>query len=216
VAGQTWKVRESTVMAGQPQLDGTTSAPMASVSELSYTVAKVFPDGSALVGMTVLANKRGSSLATLEEAPLPPMPGGAHRLEMPDGRSFLVQGRMTSVNVAEQEMMDAAGNADEIALLKESTTTAEYFKTMRNKTALDVVHLPAGAIAAGGKATVDGWAVTRLPDEKVNGTACEVYRAVSGDRTETTWLDAKAGRLMKRTQVSTEPAAVEIVQTRLP
>ena len=214
--GQKWAVTESMVMAGQPQMDGSTSEAMASISELSYTVEKIYPDGSALVVMTTQSCKRGTSLAGAKESPVPAALQGVCRLEAASGKSYMVQRKMTSANPEEQAMMDGNGNADEETLLRSSATTAKFLKTMRNQGPMDVVHVPARAPKIGSGPVVDGWKVTRLPDEPMAGISCEVYRAVQDPMTETVWFDAKAGRVVKRTQVTGDPATVEIIQTRKP
>ena len=215
-AGDTWKMQETTVMAKveMPGMESMNQPASASISQMTYTVEKVFPDKSALVSYATTSCKRGASLTDLKEAPLPNGGKPGYSLRTKDGRIFMVQGKMTSNDPNEQAMMDSSGtNTDEVELLKSSKTTAKYLKVMRNQGPIDVIHIPAKSLKKGAKAKTEGYAVTRLPDEAIEGVACEVYKAVMDPMVETNWLDAKAGRIVKRTVVQGNPAQMEMSQT---
>jgi hypothetical protein len=212
-AGDTWKMQETTVMAAM-EMGGMSQPAAASVSQMTYTVEKVFPDKSALVSFATTSCQRGTTLADLKEAPLPNGGKPGYALWTKDGRKFMVQGKMTVEDPNEQAMMDASGtNTDEVELLKSSKTTAKFLKVMRNQGPIDAVHFPAKTLKKGAKAKMDGYAVTRLPDEAIDGVKCEVYKAVMEPMVETCWLDAKAGRIVKRTVVQGNPAVMETSQT---
>ncbi|HXJ73645.1 MAG TPA: hypothetical protein VNM37_12355, partial [Candidatus Dormibacteraeota bacterium] len=213
--GASWKTEETMVMAsmGQPGADASAAMPPASSAVMAYAVEKVFPDGAALVSQTPVSCKKGASLKDLKDAPLPNGGKPGYSLYTRDGRMFMVQGAMKAGSPAEEAVMQENGNVDEVELLKASATTAQYFKVMRNQSPLDQYRIPAKRLAPGGQARVDTYAVTRLPDATVNGVVCEVYRGVMDPLVETDWLDAKAGRIVKRTVVQGDPAQMEITQT---
>ena len=210
----TWKLQETMVMAKveMPGMESGAQMPQASSAVMTYVVEKVFPNGSALVSKTPVSCSNGPSLKELKDAPLPNGGKPGYMLCTRDGRIFMVQGKMTSEDPAQQAMMDESGNTDEVALLKSSKTTAEFLKVMRNQGPLDAYRVPAKVLKVGGKTKIEGYDVARIKDEALDGVTCEVYRAVMDPMVETIWFDARAGRVVKRTIVQGDPAQMEVTQ----
>jgi len=191
---------------------GVAAMPLVSRAVMNTSVEKVFPDGSALVSQTPISCSKGDTLETLKDAPLPGNGKTGYTLRTSDGKIFLVQGKMVFSSPEEEMMMGGAENIDEVALLKESKTTAKFLKVMRNKGQLDCYRIPAKAGLIGAKSKMEGYAVVRLKNESVDGAVCEVYRATLAPMVETCWFDSKAGRVIKRSMSQGNPVQVEITQ----
>ena len=211
-AGTAWKVQETTVMAKMDMGAGVSAMPLVSRAVMNISVEKVFSDGSALVSQTPLSCSKGDTVDTLKDAPLPGNGKTGYTLRTRDGKVFLVQGKMVFSSPEEEMMMGGAENIDEVALLRESKTTAKFLKVMRNKGQLDCYRIPAKAGQVGAKSKMEGYAVVRLKNESVNGAVCEVYRAALAPMMETCWFDSKAGRVIKRSMTQGNPVQVEITQ----
>jgi hypothetical protein len=161
--GQSWKLEETMAMEGMPL----------NRSTLEYKVAKVFPDGSAIVKWKAIKAESGPSVEKLTAQKSPMLNREFQTLLTPAGESYQIQGK--------------AGDS-------KSIKAAAQMK--------DADPLPASPLAVGEKKEVSWddqkWSVTRLPDDQVNGKTCAVYEAKLGSISRNVCIDLSAGALMRR------------------